>query len=188
VSSGVRTGTSKNRNSRWGLEAGFLLPDIQWRLASRHRQRIFTNADSRWREAIVIAASYGEPQYDENATIFIRSKQFDVGLDFERPLSEQSEWLSAYGTASAGWRDEQLIGADTLEGDSSDSVGGAVLSIGAGFRIDAAELGERRNFRIQLGLIGRLPFQDADLQIGGLVVRVQRPALDFMLGMTFDFD
>ena len=188
VSSGVRTGTSKNRNSRWGLEAGFLLPDIQWRLASRYRQRIFTNADSRWREAIVIAVSYGEPQFDDNATIFMRSKQFDVGLDFERPLSEQSEWLSAYGTASAGWRNEQLIGADTLEGESSDSVGGAVLSIGAGFRVDAAELGERWNFRIQLGLIGRLPVQDAELQIDGMLVRVQKPALDFILGMTIDFD
>jgi hypothetical protein len=39
-----------------------------------------------------------------------------------------------------------------------------------------------------LGLIGRLPLQDEELQIGGLVVRVQKPALDFMLGMTFDFD
>jgi hypothetical protein len=188
VSSGIRTGTPKNRNSRWGLEAGFLLPDIQWRLASRYRQRVFTNADSRWQEAIVIAASYGEPQYDDNANIFIRSQQVDVGLDFEWPLSEQSEWLSAYGAASAGWRNEQLIGADTLEGETSDSVGGAVLSIGTGLRIDAANLGERWNFRIQLGLIGRLPIQDAELQIGGLVVRVQRPALDFMLGMTFDFE
>jgi hypothetical protein len=39
-----------------------------------------------------------------------------------------------------------------------------------------------------LGLIGRLPFQDADLQIGAVQIRVQEPALDFMLGMTFDFD
>ena len=70
----------------------------------------------------------------------------------------------------------------------SESVGRAVLSVGTGLRIDAASLGERWNFRIQLGLIGRLPVQDAELQIGGLVVRVQKPALDFMLGMTFDFD
>jgi hypothetical protein len=55
-------------------------------------------------------------------------------------------------------------------------------------RIDAANLGERWNFRIQLGLIGRLPFQDADLQIGAMRFRVQKPALDFMLGMSFDFD
>ena len=188
VSSGVRTGTPKNTNGRWGLEAGFLLPDIQWRLASRYRKRIFTNADSRWREAIVIAASYGEPQYDDNANIFIRSQQVDVGLDFEWPLSEQSGWLSAYGTASAGWRNEQLVGANTMEGERSESVSRAVLSVGTGLRIDAANMGERWNFRISLGLIGRLPVQDAELQIDDMLARVQKPALDFILGMTFDFD
>jgi hypothetical protein len=141
-----------------------------------------------WREAIVIAASYGEPQYEDNASVFVRSRQFDIGLDFERSLHEQSGWLSAYGTASVGWRNEQLIGANMLEGEMSDSVGRAVLSTGAGLRIDAAELGERWNFRIQLGLIGRLPIQDAELKIGGMAVRVHQPAFDFMLGMTFDFD
>jgi hypothetical protein len=189
VSSGVRgTISPPTRNARLDLEVGFLLPDIQWRLASRYRKRIFTNADSRWREAIVIAASYGEPQYEDNANIFIRSQQVDVGLDFEWPLSEQGEWLSAYGTASAGWRNERLIGANMLEGESSDSVDRAVMSVGAGLRIDAAELGESWNFRIQLGLIGRLPIQDAELQIGAVALRVQKPALDFLLGMTFDFD
>jgi hypothetical protein len=188
VSSGVRATASRNENARRGLEAGFLLPDIQWRVATRYRKRVFTNADSRWREAIVIAASYGEPQYDDNANIFLRSQNVDVGLDFEWPLSEQSGWLSAYGTASAGWRKEQLVGANTMEGESSESVSRAVLSVGTGLRIDAANMGERWNFRIQLGLIGRLPVQDAELQIDGMLVRVQRPALDFMLGMTFDLE
>jgi hypothetical protein len=187
VSSGVRTGTPKNMNGRWGLEAGFLLPDIQWRLASRYRKRIFTNADSRWREAIVIAASYGEPQYDDNANIFIRSQQVDAGLDFEWPLSKQSGWLSVYGTASAGWRNEQLVGANTFEGERSGSVSRAILSVGAGLRIFAANMGERWNFRIQLGLIGRLPLKDAELQFDNTALRVQRPSLDFLLGMTFDF-
>ena len=188
VSSGVRATASRNENVRLGLEFGFLLPNTQLRLASRYRMRILTDDASRWREAIVIAASYGEPQYDDNANIFNRSQQFDIGLDFELPLSERSKWLSAYGAASVSWRNEQLIGANMLEGEMSDSVGRAVLSTGAGLRIDAAELGERWKFRIQLGLIGRLPIQDAELEIGGMAVRVQKPALDFMLGMTFDFD
>ncbi len=104
------------------------------------------------------------------------------------PLSEQSQWLSAYGTASAGWRIEQLIGANTFEGESSESIGRAVLSVGTGLRIDAANMGERWNIRIQFGLTGRLPIRDAELQIGAVALRVQKPALDFLLGMTFDFD
>ncbi len=187
VSSGVRTGTPKNTNGLWGLEAGIVMPDIQVRLAGRYRKRVVTDSGSSWRESIVIAASYGEPQYEDNANIFIRSRQFEIGLDFERLLHEQSGWLSAYGTASVGWRNERLIGANMLEGESSDSVDRAVMSVGAGLRINATELGERWNFQIQLGLIGRLPIQDTELQIGAVALPVQKPALDFLLGMTFDF-
>jgi hypothetical protein len=81
-----------------------------------------------------------------------------------------------------------MIGANALEGESSESVGRGVLTFGTGLRIDAARIGDRWNFRIQLGVIGRLPFQDAELQIGDLDLRLQEPANDFMLGMTFDFD
>jgi hypothetical protein len=132
--------------------------------------------------------SYGEPQYEDNASIFVHSNQFDVGLDYERTLSAQSGWLSAYGNASAGWRNEQLVGANMFAGETSGSVGRAVLSVGTGLRVDAASMGERWNFRIQLGLIGRLPIQDAELRIGNTTLRVQKPAIDFLLGMTFDFD
>jgi len=188
VSSGVRATASRNENARLGLEFGILLPDIQLRLTGRYRARLFSDPGSRWREAVIVAASYGEPQYGDNANIFVRSRQFEVGLDLERPLSARSGWLSAYGFAGAGWRNERLIGVNTLQGETSGSVGRAVLSAGAGLRIDAASLGERWRYRISLGLTGRLPVQDADLQIGGMALRVQQPALDLMLGMTFDFE
>lgn len=188
VSSGVRSANSRNDDVRLGLEFGFLLPDVHVRLACRYRKHVFTGTGSSWREAIVVAVSYGEPQYEENTSVFVRSGQIDIGLDFERSLSDQSGWLSAYGTASAAWRNERLVGAGTLEGVTSDSVGRAVLSVGTGLRINAASMGERWNLRIQLGLIGRLPIKDAELQIGAMTLPVQKPALDLMLGMTFDFD
>jgi len=55
-------------------------------------------------------------------------------------------------------------------------------------RTDAGRLGQRWNYQITLGLIGRLPIKDADSQIGTTVLPVQEPALDIMLGVTFDFD
>ena len=188
VSSGVRTTAPRNKDTRLGLEAGFLLPDVQIRMAARYRTRLITSPNSRWREAAFVAVSYGEPQLKDNDSVFIRSGQLEIGLDFERPLSDQNGWLSAYGSAGAGWRNEQMIGANALEGESSETVGRGVLTFGTGLRIDAARIGDRWNFRIQLGVIGRLPFQDAELQIGALDLRVQEPAIDFMLGMTFDFD
>ena len=188
VSASVRATAPRNEDARLGLEAGFLMPDIQVRLAGRYRARLLTTRSSKWREAVIVAVSYGEPQYGNNSSIYVRSGQVDIGLDFERPLTRQSDWLSAYGTASAGWRNERLIGAGALEGEASESVGRVVVSVGTGLRINAASMGERWNFRIQLGLIGRLPMHDAKLQIGTTVLGVQKPALDLMLGMTFDFD
>jgi len=188
VSSAARAATPQSGNSRWGLEAGFLMPNIQLRLAARYRTRFLTDAGSRWREALVVAASYGEPQYEDNPDIFVHSRQLDLGLDLERSLSVRNDWLSLYGTAGAGWRNERLIGVNTLQSEASDSAGRAVLSFGAGLRINTAALGENWNYRIQLGFIGRLPIQDADLQLGTTTLAVQQPALDFLLGMTFDFE
>lgn len=188
MSSGARAATPQSVNSRWGLEAGFLMPNIQLRFAARYRTRFFTDAGSRWREAIVVAASYGEPQYEDNPDIFVHSRQFDLGLDLERSLSGRSGWLSMYGTVGGGWRNERLIGVNTLQSEASDSAGRAVLSFGAGLRINAAAMGEDWNYRIQLGFIGRLPIQDADLQLGATTLAIQQPALDFLLGMTFDFE
>ena len=93
-----------------------------------------------------------------------------------------------YTTAGAGWRNERLVGVNTLQSEASDSVDRAVLSFGAGLRINAAELGENWNYRVQLGLIGRLPIQDAKLQLGATTLAVQQPAFDFLMGMTFDFE
>jgi len=188
VSSGMRATTPQNGSNRWGFEAGFLMPDIQLRFAARYRTRFFTDSGSRWREAVVVAASYGEPQYQDNPDIFINSRQFDLGLDLERTLSDRSDWLSLYGTVGAGWRNEKLIGVGTPQSEASASVGRAVLSFGAGLRINTAALGEHWSYRIQLGFVGRLPIQDAELQLGSSTLAVQQPALDFLLGMTFDFE
>ncbi len=62
------------------------------------------------------------------------------------------------------------------------------MSVGTGLRVDAGRLGQRWNYQITLGVIGRLPIKDADLQIGTTVLSAQEPALDIMLGVTFNFE
>lgn len=184
VSTGVSTARRDGEAVRWGLEAGFLLPNVELRLAGRYRAQILTNS---WKESIVIGLSYGEPQQKDNANVFVRSQQIDVGVDLERPLSEQHNWISLYATIGAGWRTEKLIGVDDLEGESSESDSGVVLLAGTGLRFDAARLGQHWNYRITLGLSGRLPIDGVDLQIADQLIGTQNPALDLMLGMTFDF-
>ncbi len=187
MSTGVRTARSDGDAARWGLEAGFLLPDVELRLTGRYRTQILTNSASKWKESIVIGVSYGEPQQKNNADVFVRSQQFDVGVGLERPLSEQHNWISLYANLGAGWRTEKLIGVDDLEGESSESDSGVVLLASTGLRFDAARLGQYWNFRITLGLSGRLPIDGVELQIADQLIGAQNPALNLMLGMTFDF-
>ena len=184
VSTGIKTARSDGDAARWGLEAGFLLPNVELRLAGRYRSQILTNS---WTQSIVIGVSYGEPQQRSNESIFVRSQQIDIGVSLERPLFEQHDWISFYATLGTGWRTEKLIGVDDLEGESSESDSGVVLLASTGLRFDAARLGQHWNYRITLGLSGRLPMDSVDLQIGNQLIGAQNPALDLMLGMTFDF-
>jgi len=169
------------------VEAAILMPNIHLRFAGRWPTRIFTNAGSEWRESTIVAASYGEPQYKNKTSIFVDSLQLEFGTDLEHPLSVRGSWLSAYVTTGVGWRSEELINVNSGNDRRSGSVSRAVLSVGTGLRIAAADLGERGSYRIQLGLTGRLPIRDATLMIDEVALRAQKPALEIQLGMTFDF-
>ena len=184
VSSGKQRHSSSGQSPRIGFEAAFLLPDVHVHLAGRRRTSLITADRSDWRESAFVSIDYGEPQHQDNNSIFIRSLQLGIGLEWERILSAQGSWLSAYGSVGAGWRDERLIGDGVFAGEKSPSVGSAVLLLGAGFRVDAATLNDKWNFRIQLGVSGWLPHDDTDLQIGAMTLPMQEPALNVLLGMT----
>lgn len=184
VSTGKQRHSSSGRPLRIGIDAAFLLPDVHLHLAGRMRTSLITADSSEWRESAFVSIDYGEPQHRDNNSVFVRSLQLGIGLEWERTLSAQGSWLSAYGSVGAGWRDETLIGDGAFAGEKSSSVGRAVLLLGTGFRVDAATLNEKWNFRIQLGVSGWYPNGDTDLQIGAMTLPVQEPALNLALGMT----
>jgi len=186
VSSGNKSGSPAGPLPRFGIEAGFLLPDVHLHLAGRTRTSLLTSDNSAWRESAYVSIDYGEPQHADSNSVFIRSAQLGLGLELQRPL--QRDWLSVYGSVGAGWRDERLIGDGALAGERSSSAGSAVLLAAAGIRADASRLGARWNYRIQLGISGWVPVDDTQLQIGTMTFPVQEPALNVMLGMTFEFD
>jgi len=188
VSTGDKRGSFGGRLPRFGIEVGFLVPDVHLHLAGRTPVTLFTADHSAWRESAFVSIDYGEPQHRDNNSVFVGSIQLGAGLEWERSIAERGSWLSAYGSVGAGWRDEKLIGDGALTGEKSSSVGRAVLLAGTGVRVDASRLGSSGNLRIQLGVTGWIPFSDAKLQIGALILPVQEPALNLMLGMTFDFE
>jgi len=190
VSTGRRNAVSQNSNRRLGLELGVLLPDVQLRIAGKYQTRILSSESSRWRESVTVGVNYGEPQHDDENSIFVRTRQIDLGLEFERPWTEDREWLNIYAATGAGWRDERLIGVNGLQGETSQSVGRAALTMSVGMRFNSAGAGagQRWQLRTQLGAIGILPLDDASLQIDGMVYKSQQPTLNLVFGFTVDFE
>jgi hypothetical protein len=173
---------------RLGLEFGFLLPDVHLHLAARWKSNVLASTGSAWSESIVVSAELGEPQLDDNPAVFIESQQLGIGLEWERPVSTNGNWISVYASAGAGWRRERLIGEGELSGMSSASVDRAVLLMGAGVRFHASVLGERWRYRIQTGISAWFPGSDAQRTIDALSANLQQPTLALSAGVTFEFD
>lgn len=173
--------------SRVGVELGFLLPDVHLHLQGRVRSNLLARDNSRWHESIIVSLNIGEPQYPGDNTIYIRSRQVAIGLEWERPVSTVTHWLSGYGSASIGWRREQLIGDGPLLGVESGAADSGVAVIAAGLRFHASTLGGAWRYRIQTGLTAWLPFNDTTRTIGTSERTVLDSSLGFSIGLTFDF-
>jgi hypothetical protein len=171
-----------------GFELGFLLPDVHLHLAARLSSHFIAGSNSPWNESVVFSADLGEPQYKDDASIYVDSMQFGIGLEWERRVSDRSDWLSGYGSVALGWRREQLIGDRALVGQKSGSADSGVLILGTGLRFHASALGERWRYRIQTGISAWLPFNEARLTLNTMDLPVLQAAIGLSLGVTFDFD
>ena len=86
------------------------------------------------RESIIVSVDFGEPQYEDDASVFVDSTQVGIGLEWERPVSARSDWINAYGSLAAGWRRERLIGEGPLAVQQAASSVSAVAILSAGLR------------------------------------------------------
>lgn len=188
VSSGFRSTNTHIDIPRLGFEFNFLVPDVHVQLVGKLRTSWFTRKDSKWRESALLDIRYGEPQYKSDDSLFIRSQQVTAGMEWERPLTDGASWLSFYGSVGAGWRGEQLHRSTSTINEQTGTVGSAVVTAATGLRFFAATLGQRWNYRIQLGLNAWVPLDEANVQLGGEQFSLQESAVGIALGMTFDYD
>ena len=188
VSAGRRNRPVAEYRPRFALDFGVSMPDVLIRVAGRCATCFPEPAGSRWQRSLALVATYGEPQVKRNNRLYVRSSQLDVGLDFEKPWDDGSEWLSIYALATAGWREQSLVASSELQDERSDSVGRAVLTAGGGVRISAAGPAKGWRLQIQAGLFATLPAADAALQIDGETYRVQKATLNTLLGFTIDYE
>ena len=157
-------------------------------LAARLSSHFIAGSNSPWNESVIFSADLGEPQYKDDASIYVDSMQFGIGLEWERRVSDRSDWLSGYGSVALGWRREQLIGDRALVGQKSGSADSGVLILGTGLRFHASALGERWRYRIQTGISAWFPFNEARLTLNTMDLPVLQAAIGLSLGVTFDFD
>ena len=188
VSTGRRNGALEVYRPRIALDFGISMPDVLIRVAGRCPACLADPVGSPWKRSVVVVAAYGEPQYEDNNRLYVRSGQLDVGLEFERPWAGAGEWLTMYAVTTAGWREQTLLAVNEAQEERSGSVGRAVLTAGGGVRVHAA--GPARGWRLSIhaGLFALFPLADADLEIGGEVIDVQRPALNALLGFTLAYE
>ena len=188
VSTGRRDAPPRESPARVALDFGFSIPDVHMRVTGRYPLKLPFPVNSRWQRSVLVAASYGEPQYGDDNRAFVRTGQLDFGLAFERPWSLESDWLRLYAETSAGWREQAVIVAREAQEERSDSSGRAVLTIGAGVRVNAAGRSPGWMLRIQTGVYGTLPLADTTLEVDGEAYRLQEAELNVQLGFTVEFE
>jgi hypothetical protein len=174
------------RSPRYGIDFGFLLPDVQLRLGVRKETNWENTRGPAWPSAFIVDIRYGEPQYENNTEAFVQSSQIGLAFEWVKSLGETTNGLSTYGNIGTGWRNEKILGAGSLEGETSASIGRAVLTSGVGLRFDAAQLGPNWRFRIQSGISAWMPVSDANAEVEGSNFTIQKPGVGAFLGMTFD--
>ena len=187
VSSGKNAFPQDATWPRINIEFGFILPDVQVQLAGKYRSNLLVSGDSRWRESLFLDTRFGEPQFGADSSVFVRSRQMTVGLEWERQLAQSLPWISVYGALGGGWRSEQLVGDNVRAGQVSESAGRLVVSGSSGLRFSAANVGHDWWYRLQLGIVAWAPLEDATVLLGNDVFRIQKPALGISLGMTFEY-
>ena len=101
-----------------GLEFDMFLPDVMVELAARFQRRVFTGVDSSWHESLVIDTGFGTPQYGSNTAVFVESRQLTLGLEWERALAAEEDWISFFARLGGGYRDEKTLSNDRSRLDS----------------------------------------------------------------------
>ncbi len=173
---------------RFNIEFGFILPDVQIQLAGKIRSKLLVSANSPWRESVFIDARIGEPQFEDNASMYIETRQISAGLEWERQLPDYLNWISAYGAVGVGYRQERILGDKLLAREVSESVGRVTATLGTGLRFAATDLGGGWRLRLQLGVTGWVPASGSEVLFVGEPVQLHKTGVGVMLGMTFDYE
>lgn len=184
VAAGFGEERAGSKQSSFELGSEFVVPDVHLFVTGRWRAEWLNRSGTPWAKTLLVTAGYGEPQHDDDPMVYRRATQASLGLEWEKRLGGGDSWASVYGSLGLGWRRVRMFGDKDREGERSDSVSRGVAVGSLGVRFDGGELARGYNYRVQLGLTGWAPFDDAYLDLTGETYRVHEPTLTFGLGLT----
>jgi hypothetical protein len=175
------------RDGASGLTVGVTIPRAQLLVQGRTPLcGVFgCGLSRRWR--LVGDVRYGKPAAGTRADKYIRATQATLGIEFaDRPAS-LPRWVSAYASASAGWRQEEFVGELALDNQESSREGSAVLMGEAGVRLALQPPDDAWRLQAQVGLNGWLPADSTRVDFAGGTERVLKPDASLLLGLVLDF-
>lgn len=180
---GSRGPVGPESGSGLGLEAGFTLPDVTARVLGRWWPTA-GGSPSGWRPSVVVEGRFGAPQFGLDVERYVDTWQLSGALEVERAPLDDLRWLTLYGAAGAGWRQERLEGfGGPVEGLRSESVGGLGLTGELGGRVATEARGERVGLALQLGISGWLPASSRAVSFDGDAERLLGASLALTTGL-----
>ena len=168
----------------WAGQFSLSLPDVY---ANFQLRRGLPNLKSRWGlPSVILDARFGEPQYGDNVRAYRETRQVTVDLELEKGIWNDGA-ISAFVSAGAGWRSEQLTGDLRLKGENSETVNRGVIIADGGLRWGTSGRGENWSLGIQTGVSLWVPTRDATVDFAGNQEILQDDDWVFNLGLLARF-
>lgn len=188
VSTGEALAAFGKGDNHFGFQAGLSMPDVYASLQGRWSNCSLLRCSPDWRRTLVLDFRYGMPQFGNEVDKFVATWQLAAALEFEHAPFAAHDWLTAFGSAGAGWRAERIEGeGDELGGQRSETVGRPGLVGDLGLRFSTSAGNRSWSLLLQMGVSGWLPSSDGTVDFADQAERLQRPEIVMVSGILFRF-
>ena len=186
VSTASARPSNGNDARQYAVDLGFQLPDVTLVAEGRWQPDRLNRRDGPWRTSLVARFAVGKPQVDGVNTLYVDSREINLGFDWERPLPMSTYPAAFYANAGLGFRSEQFFGEGALSGQTAASRSSALVQAGTGLRATLAESARRWRLRLQLGVNVSAPFDSGTVVIGGQPRKTLETAVSGRLSFTIE--
>jgi hypothetical protein len=167
------------------FQAGLSIPDVLTTYQARWSNCRLLRCSVGRRRTVLVDFRSGKPQFGNDVDEYVATQQVSAAFELEQAPVPGRDWLTAYGSLGAGWRNERLEGeGEALGGLRSDTVGRAGLVGDLGLRFGTSATTRSLRLMVQIGLSGWLPTSGGTVEFAGNTERLQRPSMVIVSGVV----